>query len=429
MTSTSSRRRRGPGPAIAVVLLAAAAPATAQTGVGDARTLAAGGDLPVGAADRSEGAGWGPASSIPANPAGLAGGTGWRFAITPVHLDLSLGPVTGRDLARAGDGVLSRERREAWLDRVGEGEQRGRVDVTVGPIRVRRGNVALEVSTAVAGRTRLPADAVELLLFGNAGRDGEAGDFRLAGSALDGAVWTRVGLGIGLHPAPSDRPELAVGARLHATVGHALVVTRDAGSVAEGADAILRLPSISTAGGDVAPGFGVGLDLGVTWDGAGGRTGIVLHDAVSGFEWFASALRYRAGETLIRGEGIRSDFDPRPVSEAPATLRALARRVRPARRVEVEHVRRIGEALRLRLVVRERIERGTTVRRDARLAGIEWRAGRRLDIAAHVGAVDGDARLGAGATLALGAWKLSAAWAVTRGDDRSGSALAVSIGR
>jgi hypothetical protein len=425
---TSTNSSRTPAPVVRLlavgVLAACAAPGSAQVAGGDAFSLAAGGDLAAPTAESVAGS--------PSNPAGLARGEGWAFSLSPVRLDLSLGPVTGRDIARAGDGVLSRERRESWLRRVGDGPQRGGIDASVGPVSLRRGQVALDIATSFVGRSILPSDAVELLLFGNAGRDGDAGDFRLGGSALDGAVWTRVGLAFGARPDEAAQPGLAIGVRVHATVGHAALVTRDAGSVIEGDDATaaMLLPSISTAGGETAPGFGVGFDVGVTWRGAGGVTGVSLHDAVNSFTWSDSALRYRAGETLIEGEGVETDFEARPVSEAPASLRALARRLRPARRIEIEYVRRASEALVMRLTVRERLETGLAPGRpNARLIGVEWDAGRRLDLAAHGGVVERRARLGAGARVGFGRWTLSAAWSIDRGDGRDGSTVGVSVGR
>jgi hypothetical protein len=408
----------------AAILSAWACPGSAQVAGGDAFSLAAGGDLPAPTGESV----W----TLPSNPAGLAGSEGWAFGLSPLRLDLWLGPVTGRDIARAGGGVLSRERREAWLERVGRGPQRGGVDASVGPLTVRRGSVALDVSTTVVGRSRLPADAVELLLFGNAGRDGEAGDFRLAGSALDAAAWTQIGVAFGARPDRGAQPRLSVGGRLHATLGHAVLVTRDAGSVIDGDDATatLLLPSITTAGGEFAPGFGLGFDVGVTWRGAGGLTGVSLHNAVNTFTWSDSALRYRAGETLLEGEGVQTDFDPRPVSEAPSTLRALTRRVRPGRRLDVEHVRSAGDGVVLRFAVRQRLESGLAPgRADARLVGVEWDTRRWLDLAAHAGVVDGRARIGTGARVALGPWSLSAAWSIDRSDGLDGSMVAFSIGR
>lgn len=426
MTSTISDRSSATvvGLFAAAALLTIASPCRAQVAGRDAFSIAAGGDLPGGAD--------GAAAGFSANPAGLAGAEGWAFAFAPLQLDLSLGPVTGRDIARIGGGVLSRERRESWVARIGAEGQRGGVDASVGPLSIRRGSVALEISTRLVGRSRLPADAVELLLFGNAGRDGEAGDFRLTGSALDGAVWTRIGLGFGMRPDPAAQPRLSVGARVHATVGHALLVTRDAGSVSEGGDATatLLLPSIATTGGGATPGFGIGFDLGATWRAGGGVTGVSLHDAVSTFDWSESALRYRAGEAIIEGEGVETEFDARPVTEAPASLRALARRVRPARRIEVEHARPLGDRLLLRLTLRERIESGLAPGRpDARLLGIEWGARRWIEVAAHAGAVDGRARVGTGARVALGRWRVSAAWSVDRGDGVTGSSVALSVAR
>ncbi|HKK92009.1 MAG TPA: hypothetical protein VJ925_01205 [Longimicrobiales bacterium] len=401
----------------------ATTPRAAAGQLADAFADAAGGDLPLSVAGDST-------TGFPANPAGLSDGSGWEFLFTPVRIGVALGPITGRDIARVGGDVLSRETRETWLTQVGTGTQRGRVTAGLGPIALRRGPVEIRASTTVVGSVRLPADAVELLLFGNAGRDGSPGDFRLTDSALDGAIFSNVGVAWGGRPASDVVPELTVGGRIHATIGHGLVVTRDAGSLIDGdqATADLKLPTISASGNGVAPGFGVGMDLGLAWRGVGSTTGVTLFNAVRTFTWASSDLRYRAGETLIEGAGVETDFEARPVSEAPPTLRALARRLRPTRRVEIEHVRAVGERLHLRLVFREPLERGLSPgASDARLIGAEWDLTSVVDIAGHVGVVDGRPRLGSGLRAGFGAWSVAAAWLVDRGDDRDGSSVSLSL--
>ncbi len=412
-------------PAIGLLLLAGLVttpnPALGQTA--DAWASAAGGDFPAPVAT-------GVPTGFPLNPAGLTGGTGWEFLLTPARVGLSLGPITGRDIARVGGDVLSRGTREEWLARVGSGNQRGRARADIGPIAVRRGPVEIRASTTVVGTVRLPADAVELLLFGNAGLDGDPGDFRLTDSALDGAVFSTVGVAWGLRPAPDVVPELTVGTRLHATIGHGLVVTRDAGSLIVGdeATADLRLPTISTSGEGLAPGFGMGMDVGVGWLGAGGSTGVSLINAVRTFAWSDADLRYRAGETLIEGAGVETDFGARPISDAPPTLRALARRLRPTRRIEFEHVRPVGERLHLRLTIREALERGLSPGPpDARLIGAEWRVGTAMDVAGHVGVVEGRPRVGSGLRVGFGAWSGAVAWLVDRGGGRTGSMISLSL--
>jgi len=414
--------------AVAFALLLAAAPLRAQTTPPDAWGLARGGDLThrgVGSGADSTPRPAGNATASPANPAALADGEGWAATLTPLRLTLGLTPITGRDLVRAGDGVLTRARREAWLRRLDGGVQTGVGEAIVGPLALRRGSWAVELATTAVGRTRLPADAVELLLFGNAGRSGTPRDFRLTDSALDGAAFTSIGVARGTRL--TER--LAMGVRGHATIGHGVLTTRDAGSVLSGDDATadVRLPTITSTG--FAPGFGVGLDLGATWRGGGGTTGVVLRNAATTFAWSDDDLRLREGETLVEGEGVSSDFDARPVSEAPAALRALLRRLRPARRLEIEHVRPLTQGVHLRFVLRARVERGISpAAPDARLVGMSWDVSERLALAAHTGAVEGDLRLGAGARIRFGGWALSGAWALDRGDDREGSTLALTLG-
>lgn len=397
-----------------MAMLGAGGRLAAQLPEPDPFQVAAGGTLPA----------LGASAGIPANPAGLAGGSGWQLVASPLRIGLGLTPISGADLTRAGDGVLSREIREAWLRSLDGGPQRGTTDVALGPIAIRRGSVSFELASVGTGRMQLPADAVELILFGNAGRDGAARDLRLDGARLDGAALTTVGIAWGTRVSR----QLSVGARLHASIGHGVLLTRDAGSVLTGgaATAALRLPTISSTGS--SPGFGVGVDLGVTWTGSESRTGVSIQNAGSDFRWSDGDLRFREGETLIEGEGVASDFSARPVGEAPPALRALVRRLRPARRIEIEHVRALDGRLHLRVLLRQRLERGLAPSTpDARLVGLQWRARSSLALAAHAGSVEGDARVGAGARFGWGAWGVSGAWLLDRGDDRRGSTFGLSF--
>jgi len=414
-TPTRRRPRARLAPALppsALLLLLSAGSVAGQLPAPDALQIAAGGDLSTSTA------------TLASNPAGLAAAEGWQLVISPLRLGLGLSPITGADIARAGDGAVPRARREAWLARLDGRDQRGAVDLSLGPVALRRGNLALSIATTVVGATRLPADAVELILFGNAGRTGEPRDLRLTGASIDGAAFTTMGIAWGTRATA----QLALGARLHASLGHGVVLTRDAGSVLTADDAAveLRLPTVTSTG--ATPGSGLGLDLGATWRTAGTITGVSLHNAASSFSWSASDLRYREGETLIEGSGVEADFDARPLAEAPPALRALLRRVRPARRLELEHVRPMAEGLHLRLTLRERLERGLAPGApNARLVGIEWQVVESVTLATHTGAVEGDWRGGLGIAAALGAWGVSAAWLLDRGDDRRGSTLAMSL--
>jgi hypothetical protein len=398
---------------VAIALLfALAPPVSAQLPPADAFAIGAGGD--VGAAE----------VGMPSNPAALAGARGWAGALLPLHLALGLGPITGRDLAGAGDGSVSRRTRERWLARVGAEGQRGRIEGAVTPVALRRGTVALQVTSSLVGRTRLPRDAVELLLFGNAGLGGSAADLRLDGSALDGALFTTASLAWGT----ALTPQLSLGVRGHATIGHGVLVTRDDGSVLDGGSAggALRLPTLSSVG--TAPGWGFGLDVGVGWKGGRSTTGVALVNAASTFRWAASELRFREGETLLEGEGVETDFEARPAEDAPPALRALLGRLTPATRIEAEHIREVGAGARVRFAVRERLERGVSPGRpDVILVGVERDGVGPLDLAAHAGSSDGAFRLGAGLRAGIGAWSLGGAWILERGGPRDGSTYALSL--
>ena len=284
------------------------------TGTGEAGSAASAGVSALGANPALLGLRGGPASSV---TVGASGGVG-------------LEPLGLGDLARHQDTPLSSDTREAWLTEVGRaGSVRGHLGAHGGPLGYQRGPVALQISTTVTGRTVLDEDAAELLLFGNAGRHGEARDLEPEKGVMEGAVYTGFSAGGGwaVSPAGPGRlsdGSLSVGAALHLTMAHRFIQGRDRGSVTAGDPTRIDMrfgivDRTPEARGPV--GWGAGLDLGAAWEGERSRWSLVLRNALNTFQWRANRLRIRPGEAHFGDGRGTSDFEPRPLDEAPEELR------------------------------------------------------------------------------------------------------------
>src|SRR6185436_20920987 len=88
---------------------------------------------------------------------------------------------------------------------------------------------ALQVFAAVAGTTKLNPDAVEAMLFGNAGRTGTSRDMNLQGSSFSVGAFTTAGASYGISFG-SDASRFGIGVTGKYIVGNALGIAEDQGS-------------------------------------------------------------------------------------------------------------------------------------------------------------------------------------------------------
>lgn len=377
------------------------------------------------------------AAALGINPAALAlpSGPGWSLVLPSGSLLTGLDPVTGGDLGRSGEAV-SREERLEWLELISSaGMQRGQVGAELTAVAFSTGPVGIQVSTVAMGLTRLEPDAAELLLFGNAGLTGAAGDFELAGSSLDLGVYTTaaaaLALPLDLRLGKWEDQALGVAATLKYTEGNLLMLGRDGGSVLRGTpvEVDLRFPVIQSDS-TLEPGRnggGVGLDVGMAWEGGPWSAGVLLENVFHTFRWDHTALFYRPGEALFDAGDTTSDFDPRPLADGPAGLRALVEelRFRPRLGVGIAHGR--GSSTLLTASLRQQFGEGIVLgpRREVAV-GIEHAPSPSLPLRAGVAMVTDGWRGAVGGGLRLGLVELQAAGMLQRGD--SGSATLLTFG-
>jgi len=415
------RRHGGFGAAGLVVALVtgalAPAPASGQIPNANAAALGMGGNHAAVARGYAAVA-WNPAML------GLPGGPGSSFALLPFTVGGGLRTVRLGSLADfAGDSV-PRAQRERWLtDIERQGGERGDAGGDVTFLVASTGPFAFQLSTVAYGTADLSPGAAELVLFGNAGRTGDACACLLEGSTLDGHAVSTGAVSYGFPIQWEQGSSAALGVTLKYSVGHGMVHGADLGSaLTPDARVDVRFPTITT---DTASfrnsGSGWGLDLGFAVIERGVTYSVAMQNVVNGFRWDTERLRYRPGTAVFDRDAQRADFDQEPFENAPLELRERVEELRFNRVLSFGMARSAGSALTLSADYRRRLGEGGIDSGPARHigGGAEFRL---PFVALQAGGalLSEGYQLGGGAGLSLGPMKVGAALLHRGGDAGSG---------
>lgn len=361
------------------------------------------------------------------NPAGLAmdDGPGFSLALAAVAVETGLGPVSLQDLVDYEGQLVPDAVKSQWLESVAaSGSQSGTVGAGATPIAFNVGSLGFQLSAQVGGNVSLGPDAVELLLYGNAGRSGSAGDFTLQGSSIDAFVLSTAAVGYGFRVSP----RLHLGVTGKYTVGSGLVVARDAGSLLQSdpLSAQIEFPVLFTdfedefgnqRDGAFNNGSGLGLDVGAIWVGPTVTVGATIQNLVNTFEWDLAGFSYTPGQVIFDGGEGESNFDELPADGAPQLLLTAAEELtlKPVFAVGVQL--EPSSLLRVSADLRKRTSGGLSVGPDFHLgAGAELRALSFLPVRGHLAKVSEGIQVGGGASLILGPLNLSGGVALRTGD-------------
>ena len=267
-------------------------------------------------------------TAIALNPAGLGmpGNPGFSLTLLPVQAQAGLNAISVADIA-AFDGLkIPVATKEEWLQSViNEGSLAAQAGLAVTELALSVGPIGLQISSVAQMDASLGPDAVELALFGNAGRTGTTRDMTLAGTSANGwaATTVAVAFGMGLPAPASQGGSLAVGATLKYTVGHGVLAARDDGSTitANPIGIDLALPSIAPDSFNANSGSGVGLDIGAAWEGSTWTLTAAIQNLFHTFQWDLEGFAYRPGTVLFEADTTATDFDAVPAANAPGALR------------------------------------------------------------------------------------------------------------
>ena len=374
-------------------------------------------------------------AALSLNPAGLGmpGSPVFSLALLPVQGSQTMDPISLSDLADVGGRLMPASLKDEWLERIASsGMQDGGGSVAVTGFAVNYEFVGLQFSTIASGGGSLNEAAAELLLFGNAGRTGAPRDLSLQGSRMSGFVISTLGvsaaLPLNMKPVPGlPGQTLSVGATLKRSWGNFLALGEDMGSLtrSDPLEVEVRFPVLHTdpdSEGDFDRGTGLGLDIGLAWEGGEWSAAVAVQNVFNTFQWDLETMLFRPGEALFNENTRESDFDERPASQAPETLRRRVADLTFDPIVALGLAREASEALTITADFRRRMGDGLDMGpRTHAGAGVEYRPASFLPLRGGVAWVTDAVQVGAGFGLALGRVHLGLAGTIQSGDAGEGA--------
>jgi hypothetical protein len=373
------------------------------------------------------------------NPAllGLYGNPRTSLTLVPVRIVAGLDPVTLADFADFQNKVVPDAVKERWLALVqADGDEEGSGGGEVTLFAAQYGRFAMQVGTRAIGLAELPPGAMELILFGNAGRNnGQPAAFNLLGSRMDGIAASTVAASYAVPIALARGGRVALGATLKYTIGHFLVFARDAGSTfTEAPAADVDFPSISTLAPDSSSsgfnnGSGIGLDLGVALERDKLTLSGVVQNVFNTFEWREDALFFRPSSALFDRNTLASDFEDQPFASAPAGLRQAVKRLEYRPQVAAGVAYRVTDRLLIDGDLRTLLgDEGLQDTPDFHVgAGVEFRAQRNLPLRAGGGLINEGYELGAGVGYEWGKFDFGVSFARRVSSVGAANALMVTV--
>ena len=364
---------------------------------------------------------WNPAMlGMPDNPR-------FSLGILPLRGAAGIGPITLGDVAGYQSRFLDDAVKQEWLRRIIEkGGEQGTASGDVTYLGMSVGRFAFQLSTMSHIAANLSPDAAELVLFGNAERTtGE--DFELGNSSVQGmvtstaAVSVAQSLPIGLLLPAMDQ-HLSIGFTLKYTVGNALVLGRNLGSVVSSTNGaidvafpIIQSDSVASRNA-IDRGRGVGIDVGAAWRGGPLSLSATVRNLYNLFAWDTSGFVYRPGRVQFDGTAGDAQFDIEAYANAPAELKDAVRSFTYARQIVVGGAWRANRKVLLSADVRHHVGTGVEIGPRSHLGiATEFRPVSFLPLRAGYAQITGGYQLGAGAGIDIGPVSISASVGRRRG--------------
>lgn len=340
------------GGAIAALLVPAFASSTASAQQANPSAAAFGmGDNYTALARNHEAVAWNAASL------GLPGSKKFSLSLMGVSSNLAFSPVAITDFL--GTGTLSRATRDAWLTAIRtDGTQRGDGTASVNFLSMNVGRLGLQLSGLLTSRVDLNADAMEALLYGNAGATGQPRNLSFAGSGLRAAGLITAAAGFSV-PLPSDAgASNAIGITGKMVQGAFGAMAQDAGTAVTPNNINVRFPLVHTSADDIGRGgSGIGADVSFVRQTRTTTIAATVHNAMNSFAWDGATMVARNGTLSFDGTTNSADFDEQAFSTAPLELRSsleayvfkpsvsagLARRMNSVTMVTADVRRQLGD--------------------------------------------------------------------------------------
>jgi len=351
------------------------------------------------------------------NPAnlGLASNPDFSLSFLGARGTGDLGPVTLKDVSAYGGQILPDAVRDEWMRRIdaGKGES-GNIGAGLTYLALNVGNIGFQAATSVSGDANLAPGAIELALYGNAGRTGTARDVSLAGSHLTTAVTSTFAFALAL-PFKTDLGTISFGATAKYIVGNALLHGEDRGSVLGAAPTTVdvRFPVVvsDTSGGTAVGnhGRGLGLDLGAAYQGGALTASVAVQNVVNSFRWDAETFYYYPLQAFFNADTSYNVTRPQPLSTAPADVQAWVTSLRFHPTIAFGAALQASSRLTLTAEMRQQVGAGLALEERTHMGiGAQLRVLPFIPLRAGAAYVTGGYLLTAGTGLELGAVNITA---------------------
>ena len=356
------------------------------------------------------------------NPAmlGMPDKPRFSMSILPMRGSAGIGPITLADVAGHQSSFLDDAVKQEWLARIVEnGGQQGAASGDITYLGMSIGSFGFQLSTMSHVVANLSPDAAELVLFGNAERvTGE--EFELGNSSVQGMVTSTAAVSFAQtlpvrFLVPVLEQHLSVGVTVKYTVGNALVMGRNLGSVVSGTDGGIDVafPIIQSADAASASaidrGRGLGIDVGAAWRGGPLSISASVRNLYNSFAWDTTDFVYRPGRVQFDGTTGEAQFDMEAYANAPAELKDAVRSFTYARQIIVGAAWRANGRFLISGDVRHHVGDGLAVGPRSHLGvATEVRPFSFLPLRAGYAQITGGYQLGAGAGIDLGPVSIAA---------------------
>jgi hypothetical protein len=364
---------------------------------------------------------WNPAMlGMPDNPR-------FSIGILPIRGGAGIGPITLADVAGYESRFLDDAVKQEWLDRIiAHGGESGTASGDITYLGMSIGRMGFQLSTMTHVSANLSPDAAELVLFGNAERStGE--NFDLGNSSVTGMMTSTAAVSFAqtlpirfLLPIPDQT--LSVGVTMKYTVGNALVMGRNVGSIVSGTDGdidlafpIIQSDSVASTGA-IDRGRGIGMDVGAAWRGGPLSLSATVKNVYNTFAWDTASFVYRPGRVQFDGSTGDAQFEMEAYANAPGSLKDEVRSFAYARQLVIGGAWRAGERLLVTGDVRQYLGNGIEMGPRSHIGvGVELRPLSFLPLRAGYSQITGGYQLGAGAGVNLGPMSIAASVGRRRG--------------
>ena len=267
------------------------------------------------------------------NPAnlGLPGNATFSVYLPAGQLNYGTDPIPLSEFKDYEGQFISDSVKSAWLNQIGpNGTLTGTVSTDVAALGVSYKWFALTTAVQATSRASLPYDAVEVLLYGNAGQSGTGPPLSFTDGNARAYAVSDLALSFGFPIIRAKSPEdgtLALGVTGKYVLGQGLADAHDGSAVLSTnpvADTV-RFPVVALYDStSLIQASGFGMDLGAAWNSGALTVGLTVYDVFNTLKFNPTMGQASSGYAVVNENGSTADVDPVDIAAASPQIQQLA---------------------------------------------------------------------------------------------------------